>query len=122
MVRCEEVDEIVDIYTVPVELTAAAAEMKRLCDELGPCFCHRCAYCLPCDQGVQIPYVLVFPTMLKRFGTQTALAINEKVLEWAEGCTARGACLERCPYDLLIPDLIQDESLVRYREATGRRS
>jgi len=118
--RTAEVDEIVSLYDAPIVLTQAdEAEMERIRAELGPRFCHRCEYCLPCEHGVQIPYVLGFPTMLKRFGAETALTINEKVMAGAERCTACGDCVERCPYDLPIPELIQ-ENLELYREQVGR--
>ncbi len=120
--RREEVDEIAGLYDAPVALTEAdETEMERIRAELGPRFCHRCEYCLPCEQEVQIPYVLGFPTLLKRFGAETALAISEKVMEGAERCTECGACVERCPYDLPIPELLQ-ENLALYREQVGRGS
>jgi len=118
--RRDELDEIAGLYEAPQTLTEAdEAEMERIRQELGPRFCHRCEYCLPCDQGVQIPYALGFPTMVKRFGREAALALGEKVMEGAERCTACGACLERCPYDLPIPELLQ-ENLALYREQLGR--
>ncbi|MBE0616817.1 MAG: aldo/keto reductase [Proteobacteria bacterium] len=118
--RVEELDEIAGLYEAPPTLTEAdEAEMERIRQELGPRFCHRCEYCLPCEQGVQIPYALGFPTMVKRFGRETALTLGEKVMESAECCTACGACLERCPYDLPIPELLQ-ENLALYREEVGR--
>jgi len=119
IVRTEEVDEIVGLYDAPLTLTAAdEAEMERIRAELGPRFCHRCEYCMPCEQEVQIPTVLGFPTMVKRFGAETALAISEKAMQGAESCTACGECIERCPYDLPIPELIR-ENLAIYREQAG---
>ena len=59
--------------------------------------------------------------MLKRFGAETALAISEKVMAGAECCTECGVCVERCPYDLPIPELIQ-ENLALYRQQVGRGS
>jgi predicted aldo/keto reductase-like oxidoreductase len=120
IVRTSEVDEIVSLYDAPVRLTEAdEAEMERIRAELGPRFCHRCEYCMPCEQQIQIPAVLGFPTMVKRFGAETALAISEKAMQGAESCTACGQCIERCPYDLPIPELLQ-QNLALYREQVCR--
>lgn len=114
--RREEADEIAALYRMRPALTPAdLAEMGRLRRELGDRFCHRCEYCMPCGQGVQIPFAVGFPTMVKRFGSRAAAAIGRVPMASAERCTECGDCLERCPYDLPIPALIR-EHLALYRE------
>lgn len=114
--RTEEVDEIVDLAGRGFPLgPAAQEEMAQLREELGTRFCRRCAYCLPCEEGVPIPDVLVFEAMWRRLPPERAFAMVEERMALAENCIACEACVARCPYHLPIPDLIQ-EQLALYRE------
>ncbi|MEW6443999.1 MAG: aldo/keto reductase, partial [bacterium] len=57
----EEMDEIVGLYRDRRPLSEAERrEIERIRSELGTRFCRRCEYCLPCEQGVQVPIVLGF--------------------------------------------------------------
>jgi len=71
-------------------------------------FCRRCDYCLPCEEEIPIQFVLGLRSMVRRMGTgalQTPMFKN--MLEKAAGCTECGDCMEKCPYDLPIPDMIK---------------
>ncbi|HWQ60822.1 MAG TPA: aldo/keto reductase, partial [Negativicutes bacterium] len=49
-------------------LTAAErAELQREAEEIGPNFCRRCGYCLPCSQGIDIPTMFVFHLQYTRY-------------------------------------------------------
>jgi predicted aldo/keto reductase-like oxidoreductase len=114
--KAAEVDEIVGLYRSPVELGEAdLAAMERIHTELGPRFCHRCEYCMPCEQGVQIPFALGFHTFVKRFGRVAAVHVARIAMERAADCTECGDCLARCPYGLPIPELLR-ENLTLFRE------
>ncbi len=70
-------------------------------------FCRRCDYCQPCTEGISIQTVLGLPSAVNRFGP----AILEKdwfahAIELARNCSECRECVERCPYDLPIPELI----------------
>jgi uncharacterized protein len=115
-----EMDGIVSLYRSRRRLTEAdLADMEKIRADLGTRFCHRCGYCLPCEKGVRIPEALGFKSILKRFQGETALNFSRDALKTAENCDQCGACIERCPYELPIPEML-DENLVLYREALRR--
>ena len=89
------------------------AEFDSLMDEaslLGRSFCRRCGYCLPCDEEIPIreimmseAYIRGNANMVFMFGGAEGL---KRFKEALERCTNCGQCVERCPYDLPIPDLM----------------
>ncbi len=112
-----EMDEIVALYRKRRKLTRAdRAAMDKIRAELGTRFCHRCGYCLPCEKGVRIPEALGFKSILKRFQGDFALKFSRDAVLSAEKCDQCGACIERCPYELPIPEMLS-ENLVLYRGA-----
>ena len=79
--------------------------------------CTGCAYCLPCPMGVQIPKCIDFYNRLHMFGnveearfmyaalTSTLLCNDQQ--GFASQCVACGACLEKCPQHIAIPDFLE---------------
>jgi len=88
-------------------------ELDSLMDEasqLGRSFCRRCGYCLPCDEEIPIRDIMMSeaylrgnPGMVLMFGGEKGLQNFKDALE---RCTSCGECVERCPYDLPIPELM----------------
>jgi predicted aldo/keto reductase-like oxidoreductase len=112
-----EMDEIVALYRKRRKLTKAdRADMDKIRADLGTRFCHRCGYCLPCEKGVRIPEALGFKSILKRFQGDFAVKFSRDAVESAEKCDQCGECIERCPYELPIPEMLS-ENLVLYRGA-----
>lgn len=88
------------------------AEMRRLTDLMGDRFCRSCGYCLPCPEGIPIPTV----TFLKVFSMQmpkdrVLTEEHDRAVELARGCSECRQCVERCPYDLEIPDMLKENIL-----------
>ena len=105
----EEADEIIALYDSPQLLTAADnEEIEKIRSELGNRFCHRCGYCMPCEQGVKIPDVMGFRSMARRLDPNIAIAFTKDAMETVEHCSECGECLEKCPYNLEIPELIRE--------------
>ncbi len=75
----------------------------------GERFCRRCAYCMPCPEGLDIPFLLLIEGYYTRYGLEgwarERLAALPKTYD---DCTACGECLERCPYNLPIPDMMAE--------------
>ena len=112
----KEADEIVGFYHAPKALSQAdLEEMDAIRSALGDKFCHRCQYCMPCEQGVQIPPVLIFKGFAKRFSPKVASEWVTEAMLSVEECIECGECEEKCPYDLAIIDLLK-ENLSLYHE------
>ncbi|MBD3180379.1 MAG: 4Fe-4S dicluster domain-containing protein, partial [Candidatus Latescibacteria bacterium] len=104
----EQVDENAAAGEKPFQLTEK--ELVLLQDEKklwkGK-FCRRCGYCLPCPEGLNIPFLLLIEAYYTRYGLKDWALSRLKGLErkYAD-CTACGECIERCPYNLPVPDLM----------------
>ena len=78
-------------------------------EHIGRRFCRRCAYCLPCPQGIDIPMQLI----LKRYSEGYGLhqwALERYLAQEAKSsdCLECGECEEKCPYKLPIRELLQE--------------
>jgi predicted aldo/keto reductase-like oxidoreductase len=112
----KEADEIIELYRHPQPLSQPdLKEMKNIQTVLGKTFCHRCEYCMPCEQGVQIPSVLIFKAAAKRLSPEMVAAWLGKAMESVAECIECGQCEEKCPYSLPIADLLK-ENLALYKE------
>jgi predicted aldo/keto reductase-like oxidoreductase len=106
----EQVDENASIgegLRAPTgEELAALQQEKNL---WGGKFCRRCAYCLPCPEGLNIPFLLLIEGYYTRYELHDWARERLEALPKTFGdCTACGECLEKCPYDLPIPDLMKE--------------
>jgi predicted aldo/keto reductase-like oxidoreductase len=84
-------------------------EMARITEQMGTRFCRACGYCLPCPEGIHIPTVTFFKVWSKQMPRdQLVNQENAKAVELAERCTECRKCVERCPYDLEIPEMLKE--------------
>jgi predicted aldo/keto reductase-like oxidoreductase len=72
-------------------------------------FCRRCDYCQPCTEDIPIQFVLGVRSLYRRRGK----IILEKgwiseAIDKARNCSRCEECMSRCPYQLPIPDLIEE--------------
>jgi aryl-alcohol dehydrogenase-like predicted oxidoreductase len=110
------VDEVVDLYESPLEVTTADREaMARYRTELGELFCRRCEYCQPCTHGVMITPAMLYAIVAHRMGPAKAAAFSEKTMESVRLCEECGECATRCPYHLPIPETLR-QHLALYDE------
>ena len=108
----DEMREILEVVDDPVAVSPADAErIEEVRRELGTHFCHRCDYCQPCQQGIQISTVLSVRSNMRRFpldrvfGEQLANTIAK-----ALDCVECGECEARCPYQLAIREMLDQEA------------
>lgn len=105
-----EIKENIEIARGNWDLTQAEEKIKdELIDELGTVFCRRCDYCQPCPEDIAISAVLRAESFINRMPADSIKngGIAETFSQ-AENCTECRQCVERCPYDLPIPELIKE--------------
>jgi predicted aldo/keto reductase-like oxidoreductase len=104
----ERVDEVVSFYERPNTVTD---EDNRLMEnyrlELGKQFCRRCEYCQPCPQGVMITAAMGYKVIANRMSPKVAIEFSKIPMESVALCTECRECIERCPYELPIPDMLK---------------
>ena len=99
------------------ENTAASSEklsendlkmLKKEAAELGTRFCRRCEYCLPCPQGVNIPFNFLMHGYHQNYGLhEWASGIYHSQTIKASACDKCGTCEEKCPYSLPIREMME---------------
>ncbi len=106
--KIEEMEEIVQIVENPQPLNSEEEkEIERIREELGKEYCHSCDYCQPCPEDIPISPVLRVKSLVKRMPLQRAAEFIDPAIEKARECTECEECVERCPYDLPIPELLK---------------
>ncbi len=104
-----EADEIVALYRRRRELSDGdLAAMERIRAAVGEKFCHRCEYCMPCGQGVQISAVLMLRAAVKRLSSEAVNLWLGEAMKTVEKCVECGECEEKCPYGLPIQELLRE--------------
>jgi predicted aldo/keto reductase-like oxidoreductase len=103
------IDQNWNAFQGSYELTAEDQQkIEEICKEYDKKFCRRCDYCLPCPAGIPIQFFLGIRSMLKRMGPGALQSpMFKNMLDKASGCTECGDCMERCPYNLPIPEMIK---------------
>jgi predicted aldo/keto reductase-like oxidoreductase len=109
----EKIEEIREIVSIVEKNEPFTAEDKKKIEnqrkEFGPSWCHRCDYCQPCPQGIQISLALCVKSMFKRMTHDRARSFVGPAIEKARTCLECRECTSRCPYHLDIPSLLKEQ-------------
>jgi predicted aldo/keto reductase-like oxidoreductase len=117
--KLEEMREIVHIVNAKQALSAADRKIiEDLRRELGPDWCHRCDYCQPCPQKIEISSILTVKSLLKRMPFERAYKMAHEKVARAKECIECGVCMTRCPYNLRIPELLK-KNILSWAEAAA---
>jgi len=100
----QQVHENLKALTEYKPLNAEEQEsLRQEAEILGPNFCRRCGYCMPCAVGIDIPQNFIFHLQYTRYGLTEAIPKRYASLAVkASECIDCGICEDRCPYDLPI--------------------
>lgn len=83
-------------------------ELEKEAAALGTEFCRRCGYCAPCSVGMDIPFQFILDSYYTRYNLQQWATDRYKGLPIkASDCIECGLCLEKCPYNLPIVDMLK---------------
>lgn len=87
------------------------SEIEKLfvaADSLSKTFCRQCEYCLPCDQGLDIPTIFILYKHYTRFGAhESARQRYAQLSVKVDSCRECGKCESKCPYELPIIDMLK---------------
>lgn len=97
---------------------ALVDRVSRTYQELMKVNCTGCGYCMPCPVGVSIPGCFDAYNKMHMFGNVEeakfiyALRMSDELVSnkagYASRCIACGACLDKCPQHIPIPDFLAD--------------
>jgi len=128
--KTHEIEELVQLLTgSPAMTEAEMTEMQRIREELGTRFCRHCEYCQPCPEGVPISLVFYLRSLVQRMSLEsifTSEMIDGGIAK-VDNCTQCGECEEKCPYDLPIRDMLEEEvnwyqaEKKKYEEQTAQK-
>jgi predicted aldo/keto reductase-like oxidoreductase len=109
--KIEEIDEIMDLMAGELTMTELEQEeMDQMRLELGTRFCRRCDYCQPCTVEIPISSAMGFRSIVKRLPPERLFAGKfADTMEQAANCTECGECEERCPYQLPVREILQEQ-------------
>lgn len=77
---------------------------------IGSEYCHRCGYCLPCPQNIHIVgQIDIYRSRLIDLARKKEVyrIAKEQGAGVAADCVACGACVEKCPFKLAVPELMK---------------
>ena len=106
----EQVEENAAVGSTPRPLSEPEREeLSRLVAKLGTRFCRRCEYCLPCQQGIDIPSVFLFDGYYTRYDLKDWAKERYQAMDVKpDDCLECGECEERCPYNLPIREMLKE--------------
>ena len=89
---------------------SAVTKARGILTELQKVDCTTCGYCMPCPEGINIPFNLglsndhhVFKDPNAGFRYRLVLGESER----ASSCIQCGECLDKCPQGIPIPDELE---------------
>ncbi|BBB89488.1 MAG TPA: aldo/keto reductase [Methylomusa anaerophila] len=116
------VDEVAALYEQSNVVTEEdIGLMDKYRNELGKQFCRRCEYCQPCPNGVKITPAMGYPILVKRMSPQISVNFAKAAMETVPQCTDCKTCIERCPYELPIPEILKNnyDLFEQHRKSIG---
>ena len=107
--KLEELNEFLSYDETTVlddELKEAIENDKK---ELGENFCRGCGYCMPCPEEINISLCGRMSLWIRRFPTEPNMdERTQEIMKKTLDCTECYECVDKCPYELNIPELLKE--------------
>ncbi len=118
--RVEDITEIVEIVDGGHwELTSQERQqIETQRAELGTRFCRQCQYCMPCPEDVNIRMIMITQNMFRLWARDVFIEWMDEVIETGKNCVQCGECEAKCPYQLPIREMIEENITFYDRIAT----
>ena len=88
------------------ELKSAIENDKK---ELGDNFCRGCGYGMPCPEEINISLCCRMSLWIRRFPTEPNMdEKTQEIMRKTLDCVECYECVDKCPYELDIPNLLKE--------------
>jgi predicted aldo/keto reductase-like oxidoreductase len=81
-------------------------------------FVHYCQHCLPCQEGIEIGWIIWHLDQIPSKGVEEPKASYANFPVKASACVECGVCMERCPFDVEIIAKMSEAAKVFEGQAT----
>lgn len=107
--KLQELDEFLS-YDENTSLTEdLQSDIEKDKKELGENFCRGCAYCMPCSEEINISLCARMSLWIRRFPAEPYLTEEyQEMMEHTQDCSECRSCVDKCPYELDIPELLKE--------------
>jgi predicted aldo/keto reductase-like oxidoreductase len=107
--KMEELNEFLSYDENTILTDELKADIEKDKEDLGENFCRGCGYCMPCPEGINISTCARMSLWIRRFPTEPHLTPEwQQKMADIENCIECYACVDNCPYELDIPELLKE--------------
>lgn len=108
----QHLSELEEFLSYPADL-ALDDEIKAVIEtdkkELGDNFCRGCGYCMPCPEGINVSLCARMSLWIRRFPTEPNMdEKTQQTMQKTLDCIECYSCVDKCPYELDIPELLRE--------------
>ncbi len=107
--KLEELNEFLSYDSNTILTDELKLDIENDKKELGENFCRGCGYCMPCPEGINISLCSRMSLWMRRFPTEPNLdEKTQQTMKKTLDCIECYACVDNCPYELDIPELLKE--------------
>ena len=107
--KLSELNEFLSYDETTILTDDLKEDIKKDKKELGVNFCRGCGYCMPCPQEINISLCARMSLWIRRFPTEPNMdKKTQEIMKKTLDCIECNSCVEKCPYELNIPQLLKD--------------
>ena len=108
----QHMSELEEFLSLPSDLLVDESLQKDIEEDkkvLGDNFCRGCGYCMPCPEGINISLCARMSLWIRRFPTEPNMdERTQQIMQKTRDCIECYACVDNCPYELDIPELLKE--------------
>ena len=107
--KISELDEFLSYDENTILTDDLKEDIEKDKKELGENFCRGCAYCMPCPEEINISLCARMSLWIRRFPAEPYLTEEyRKMMDKTKECVECYECVDKCPYELDIPELLKE--------------
>ena len=107
--KLEELNEFLSYDKNTVLDDELESDIEKDKKELGENFCRGCGYCMPCPEEINVSLCARMSLWIRRFPTEPNMdEKTQEIMKKTLDCTQCYSCVDKCPYELDIPQLLKE--------------